>query len=272
MSRKQQKKVPSNVFIAGPSKGNEGFSAAALFKVDTSGRIISEDTLAPFLLNPNNIEDNKNGNWVENNIPGQTDPILQWVSGGSRNLSFTALVTKDTTHYPSSTFDWTSNNADTALTAVGAIASRLAGVNLPPLADIKHAIIKSGPAATGEELSIASMLDYYRSLMYPAINENGQLEASPPLVVLALGKTLSNVSERNITKQISSTNTDIWVTKNVTIRVTKWLPNLTPMEAEVSFQFTQYVMISKPTIKSTVILGKTTKGTDVNINGIGNIG
>jgi len=267
MSRKQQPKNRSKVFVASPARNNNGLSSAALFKVDTSGRILSEDTLAPFLLNPNSMEDNKSGNWVENNIPGQSDPILQWVSGGSRNLSFTALVTKDTTNFPSlSTFDWTSANADTALTAVGAIASRLAGVNLPPLADIKHAIAKSTSTASGEELSVAAMLDYYRSLMYPSINENGDLESSPPLVVLALGKTLSNISDKSITEQITATNTDIWVTKNVTIRITKWLPNLAPMEAEVSFQFVQYTMTSKSAAKVTNTIDKTTTGVDVNID------
>lgn len=235
MARRQQTKRSDA--IASPQNNNTGLVKAALFTVTSAGAITNH-TAAPFLLNPNGVEDTKSGNWVENNIPGQSDPVLQWVSGGARNLSFTALVTRDIADSPAT--DWESVAQDTALTAVGAIASRLAGINIPPLADAKAAFL--GTSDYGNTLGISAMLDYYRSLMYPIIDENSKLESSPPLVVLAMGTTLSDMKDKKVSGKITKTNTDLWVTKNVSIRTTKWLPNLAPMEAEVTFQFTQYKM------------------------------
>jgi len=243
MARKPQLKRTDQQHLATPTQNNNKLVYAALFTVSTSGEIDLLQAHAPFMLNPDSMEDNKNGNWVENNIPGQSDPILQWVSGGARNLSFTALVTKDTVHFPETSTDLLSGLKDSAVNAVGAIASAFAGINIPPIGNILGAL--TGLANVGErELSIANQLDYYRSLMYPSIDDDEVLVSSPPLVMLAVGKTLSSLQSRSAQGKISH-ETDLWATKNVSVRVTKWLPNLTPMEAEVSFQFVQYITKSR---------------------------
>ena len=248
MARKQLIKSPDETSIALPTNENKKFVAAALFKVDSLGNIAKQEKgKARFLLNPDAMEDNKAGNWVENNVPGQSDPILQWVSGGSRTLSFTALVTKDFANFKISEQDLLGDLKDTALTAVGSIASAFAGINIPPLGDALNKLVGDAKD-NGEELGVSEYLDYYRSLMYPDIDEEGVLQASPPLVVLAMGKTLTTQKERNVTGTVAAKNTDLWITKNVSVRVTKWLPNLTPMEAEVSFQFVQYIMESRGSV------------------------
>lgn len=256
MARKPQLKRTDQQNLATPTQDNNKFVYAALFTVSTSGEINPVQANAPFLLNPDGMEDNKDGNWVENNIPGQSDPILQWVSGGARNLSFTALVTKDTVHFPPASTDLLSGLVDSAVNAVGAIASAFAGVNVPPLGDVLGTLL-GGAESVGEELSIANQLDYYRSLMYPSIDEDEVLVSSPPLVMLAVGKTLSSLQSRTTTEKISA-ETDLWATKAVNIRITKWLPNMTPMEAEVSFQFVQYVTKSRGNPPDIVITGSET--------------
>ena len=245
MSRKHQIKRSDENSIADHKQINDRFVTAALFKVTPTGKVDNRNPVSMFLLNPDNLEDSKSGNWVENNIPGQSDPVLQWVSGGARNLNFTALVTKDTTHFPEGIINLGDILLDSVVAAVGPIASAFAGVNIPPVGDIIDKLMGDVATDDGEELTIAPYLDYYRSLMYPYINEENVLTASPPIVLLAMGKTLSSLREKSIRETITATNHDLWVTKNVSIRVTKWLPNLTPMEAEVSFQFTQYIIESK---------------------------
>ena len=252
MARKYQIKRKDEINLADPANKNNRLAYGALFRVAASGNIRTNPPRSAFLLNPDRIEDSKSGNWVENNIPGQSDPILQWVSGGARNLSFTALVTKDTVHFksPAGT-DLLDTVMDGAFTAFGSIASQFAGVNIPPVGDVLAKLVGSNSVGVGDELSIAANLDYYRSLMYPTINEEGVLESSPPLIVLALGKTLTSLTNVNVTGKISPGkhgtpgSTDLWVAKNVSISITKWLPNLDPMEAEVSFQLTQYTMQSR---------------------------
>lgn len=246
MARKPQIKTINENTLASPDQENNKLVHAALFKVGAAGNIESKHEYAPFLLNPESIEDTKSGNWVENTIPGQSDPILQWVSGGARTLSFTALVTRDTFHFPSKSKNLLGGMVDSAINAVGAIASSFAGVNIPPIGDVLGSLLGNSSPSVGEkELSIANSLDYYRSLMYPTINDANVLQSSPPLVVLAMGKTLSSFSGKSVTGAISPKSTDLWITKNVNIRVTKWLPNLTPMEAEVSFEFVQYIISSR---------------------------
>jgi hypothetical protein len=243
MARKPQLKRKDGQSLSLPTVANDRLTYAALFKVSPTGEIKSGSAFAPFLLNPDMFEDTKGGNWSETIIPGQSDPVLQWVSGSARNLTFTALVTKDTTHFPEAQTDLLNVAVDAAIGAVGSIASAFAGVSIPPVGDIIASLLGDNKPGAGEELSVAPYLDYYRSLLYPSIDEEKILQASPPLVVLAMGKTLSSFTGKNATGTISPA-TDLWVAKNVSVKITKWLPNLTPMEAEVTFQLTQYIVSS----------------------------
>lgn len=44
---------------------------------------------------PEEITDNKQTNWETKNIPGLSHPIYQWISGGAREIGFTAIFTRD---------------------------------------------------------------------------------------------------------------------------------------------------------------------------------
>lgn len=56
-----------------------------------------------------------------------------------------------------------------------------------------------------------------------------------------IGNTLSNEPYGEVLKP----SDDIWVVTSLRIRITKQLANLSPMEAVVSFQLTQYTIRSK---------------------------
>lgn len=44
---------------------------------------------------PENLSDDKSSEWQERQIPGLSHPLYHWVSGGARNLTFTAIFARD---------------------------------------------------------------------------------------------------------------------------------------------------------------------------------
>lgn len=44
---------------------------------------------------PDSIQDSKQTNWDIKNIPGLSHPLYQWISGGAREISFTAIFSRD---------------------------------------------------------------------------------------------------------------------------------------------------------------------------------
>ena len=78
-----------------PDNINKGLHKAALFAVKEDGTIETSDSRAEFLLNPASLQDDVNSNWIKHSPPGSSDPVLQWLSGGSRTVTIEALITKD---------------------------------------------------------------------------------------------------------------------------------------------------------------------------------
>lgn len=240
MARSRQHKLDGVSGLADTNKPNtNALLSAGLFTVTSANKIELNNAYGFFLLNPATWEEHKSSNWVQHNIPGESDPILQWTSGGARTITVEALVTKD-----HAGFDLTKPVSpggaliDQAITAVGNIASAFLGINVPAIGDL----LPIGDQGQGEELSIADHLNYYRSLMYPDLkNDKTVLAGSPPLVALFAGKSFSKfMSGTEI-----SIDTDLWVVTDLRIKITKQLPNLAPMEATVSFTLVQYTKRSK---------------------------
>src|SRR5215469_2331969 len=71
---------------------------AALFRVNSSGNIV-KDPNGLFLLNPSTWEEHKSANWVQQQVPGNSDPILQWLASGPRTVTFDAMVTLDNSDF-----------------------------------------------------------------------------------------------------------------------------------------------------------------------------
>lgn len=220
-------------------------SKAAIGTVNKNGHISISKPYGIFLLNPDSWEETKSSNWAANQILGQSDPILQWTSGGPRMITFDALVTKESSDLEKESFEEIDQLKSAALNAVGSIASSFFGANVPSLGDF----FSSSPAGTN--LSIAQHLNYYRALLYPVYSETGRLEQSPPLIVLYVGNSLqgqgTSVNNEEENKLNPSINT--WVITNLRIKITKQLMNLDPMEAVVSFQLMEYVISSRSSYK-----------------------
>lgn len=239
MAVKQNSKSRRGDFsdLGNPESPFEGdLLRAALFKVDIAGNIIN-DPLGIFHLNPTAFNESKTSNWVQNQIPGQSDPVMQWVSSGARTLTFDALVTADTS-------DFTVEEAKVATEkakpknvqeAVATFAAKLFKVQVPPKRSTQ-------PLKNYEVLDISDSLDYYRSLMYPTYSDPSgkgvpqRLKQSPPLLVLLAG---SGIAKLRYGTRITNKH-DVWVLTDIRINITKQLGNLAPMEATVSFTLVQY--------------------------------
>lgn len=232
MAIQQLKKT---IILGNAYSENDGtLKSAAILSVDKDGRIRFKDA-GVFLLNPSTITENKSSNWVQQNVPGQSDPVLQWVSSGARTIAFQALVTADTSDYVSGQKikpGKSSNPLDRVDTVFGGIAA----------AFFKTAVKQertTDPQGQGTQLDISEYLNYYRSLLYPIYSDditNPKLVGSPPLVILLFGTSIAKFPYGDT---ITAQN-DLWVVTNLEIQITKQLPNLAPMEAVVNFQLTQY--------------------------------
>lgn len=219
------------------------FKSAAILKIAADGTIVSDNDEGTFLINPESIEDTKTSNWVAHNIPGQSDPILQWTHGGPRTVSFEALITNDTSYYVKNTANPLGALAGAAIAAVGSIASAFAQVNVP-VGSLIGMFNKASVTPTSR-LDISRQLDYYRSLLYPTYSDDfSQLVGSPPLLVLYFGTSLGNNFNLGTSGKIDPFS-DIWVLTDLNIKITKQNPDLTPLEAIADFKLMQYTFISR---------------------------
>lgn len=238
MPTKQPKRVSNFDNLAGGKKiQGDTLQLAGLFPVNEKGEVLISN-VGVFLLNPSSWQESKSSNWAEHNVPGQSDPILQWISGGARTLNFEALVTADTSDFVSGKTTKPGEETDPlkkATTFVGSIAASFFKVPAPA------ARIESEDTK-GSSLDISNYLNYYRSLLYPVydnIDKPNRLRNSPPLVVLYSGSSINKLPMGGTGTKISSQH-DLWVVTDLQINITKQLPNLAPMEATVTFKLLQY--------------------------------
>lgn len=226
--------------IANPRENDGKLTRVALITVNSNGEVQNSYPKAPFLLNPSSYRETLGANWAAQTVPMQSRPIYQYVAGTPRTITFEALVTRDTIHYGKSSF--IENVIDKAFNAVGDIASKFAGVSLPPVTDL---FSFPGPAE-GTQLSVADYLMYYRSLVHPIYSEGYKsISSSPPLVILAVGRSFSDIGSSDKITGPSGPNVPylpIWMVKNIDINITKMLPNSDPMEARVTFVLEEYAI------------------------------
>jgi len=201
-------------------------------------------------VNPTTISERKASNWVKHNVPGQSDPLLQWINGSSRVVSFTAIVTKDlpenlTVQGQESLDEVTVKvkdsygrfgdkeiNGSSISTAEGKI---LEALKPDPTTNLEFAGLATRDNSTPTRLwfrSITPYLEYYRSLVIPRTSNRNDRSKTPPLIQLKMGSMLGN-------EDISSQ--DKWVLESYSITITKMSPDLKPIEATVGFTFIEYV-------------------------------
>lgn len=201
----------------------------------------SNPTLTTLLLNPESLNESKAANWIQQNIPGQSDPLLQWISGSSRTVSFTAKVTLDiaenfTVSESSDRQIW-SLEIQPELSRIQEITDGYNAAILSQLYNVSARINEPGiePAVedsvTRWKQSIQPQLDFYRGLLVPRTGSRANQVRTPPLVRLYMGDVLGAASY--------SANQD-FVLASYSINILQTTPNLLPTVADVTFTFIEY--------------------------------
>lgn len=104
---------------------------------------------------PESISDTKAVNYQTKDIPGASLPLYQWVSGGERLISFTAIFTTDTDHYQANSATGRAANDDPASQAL----SQRASAQLGRL---------KGSGVTDYNIYIPAAITWLRRFMYPS--------------------------------------------------------------------------------------------------------
>lgn len=191
------------------------------------------------LLNPTTISEQKSSNWMKHYIPGQDNPLLQWINGTERIVSFQVRLTKDLAE--NATITATSANSRIGLfdsnlkfslnnsvsTKTANILGSLVGKKLGPLPTPNQPI----PNVTYYDLDITPYLEYYRNLLRPRKSNRKNQVKTPPLVSLRMGDLLGP-EELEVKKRY------ILVSYNTVI--TKLSPDLKPTDATVNLTFIEY--------------------------------
>jgi hypothetical protein len=189
--------------------------------------------LSTMLLNPESWSDNKSANWIKHQVPGRSDPIQQWMASGVRTITFDALVTRDLSGDSGVPKERTQAAKPSTIskgdifTRVGNIGRQIFNIPEISIADWKST---ENPLSFSDLLSITNTLDFYRSLVYPVVL--GNRIQSPRTVQLKVGSTLGKRNGLGDAK---------FVVEKIEIKITKQYPNLSPIEAIVSFNLSEIV-------------------------------
>ena len=199
------------------------------------------NSINTLLLNTNSITESKSANWVKHYVPGQSDPLLQWISGTEKTLTFTAMVTKDLATNPTVT---EAKNADVwSLVVNPELYERYANADDVPGSVLKSIVNLDTGAVTITPVSkpywsrsIQRELDFYRSLVVPREGTSASLSKTPPLVYLRMGTILGDRAHVESQK---------FILLNYNLTVTEFSPELEPTKAMVTFTFVEYVAKNK---------------------------
>lgn len=208
----------------------------------------SNPQLTTLLLNPESVTETKAANWVQHNIPGQSDPLLQWISGSARTVTFTAKVTLDLVE--NFTVDETGDSdvwsleIQPELSSIESITDGYNSAILSGLYNVSARIespfiasaldtIQNNPLDkhTRWKQSIQPQLDFYRGLLVPRTGSRRNQVRTPPLVRLYMGHILGAASY--------SANQD-FILASYSFNITQTTPELLPTSADVTFTFIEY--------------------------------
>lgn len=204
----------------------------------------SRPELHTLILNPESISESKAANWVKQYIPGQSDPLLQWISGTERTITFMAKITLDiaenfTVNSGSNQEEW-SLQIEPELIELSQITSTYDAKVLGRISANQEPTAEDSPLAWSDaeveatykwQQSIQPQLDFYRSLLVPRKSSIRGQNKTPPLVKLFMGNILGGTSVSRDQK---------FILASYQINITQTTPNLMPTSAEVTFTFIEY--------------------------------
>jgi hypothetical protein len=129
---------------------------AGLAELDPKTFLEAPGTQKAFQYWPETISDNKNAEWSKKSVPGGSHPILQFINGGERTISFSAVFTQE----------------------INPEKGGLLGLSFG-LGDLLGNQQKNN-------VDIAAAVEWLRSFTYPSYDESTGAALAPPLAILYL--------------------------------------------------------------------------------------
>jgi hypothetical protein len=128
---------------------------------------------------PENISDSKTANYASKNIPGASHPLYQFINGGDRTISFTAIFTSDEDPSPP-----------------GLLAALQGGIDI----SVSNIAAATGLRQKKHVTNVDSAVIWLRSFLYPRYTSDFQplgTVAPPPVVRLYLPNSNIHGTTRN---------------------------------------------------------------------------
>lgn len=231
------------------------------------------------LLNPNSISESKSSNWVKHYVPGYDSPMLQWINGTERVISFTALVTKDLATTQTITRDtdvsqvlsFSLNSGSNTVDAYNAYPESEAKILKKMLDAASNTRLKNtlntnlftatpgSPEQTAAAFKHAELYDkippdtnMVKQLFPISIANN--LDFYRSLLLPRISKAKSSVVnapplvilEMGTLLGAESVSSKMrFILLSYSINITKMTPQLVPIEAQVSFTFIEYTKTNR---------------------------
>lgn len=149
-----------------PVSGEEGFGPAlgAEAAVGTgSSEFLNQAGFQAFQYFPSTVQDTKSPEWSRKNVPGGSHPIVSFINGGERLISFPAIFTQDDNPEEQGLFsDLLTGNIDFSF------------------GDL------FGGSVRKDTTDIAAALGMLRRYTYPSYNENTSVASAPPFAIIYL--------------------------------------------------------------------------------------
>lgn len=234
-------KSPASVLSGGGvnNSTSRDFSAPDNLKMEIVPVNEPYNSTNTLILNTNSVSEAKSANWIKHYVPGQSDPLLQWINGSERTISFTAFVTKDIASNP--TVNEIKNNEEWTLIISPELEEKYKNATTVPALTLQNSTNAAFKQLTNTTYpqwsrSIQPQLDFYRSLVAPREGTSSTFAKTPPLVRLRMGTILGNRAD--VEKQK-------FILLNYSMNITEYSPELEPTKATVTFTFVEYVSRSK---------------------------
>lgn len=215
--------------VVGSSKAPKSVRAYIIPISNETGNMEDESSIRCFQYFPETISDSRQSNWTPKDIPGLSHPLYQWVSGGPREISFTAIFSRDT--------DVNINVSSASVT------DRFVGAT-----DLysDSNTVQSGQIDNFRNVDIPGAVAWLRQFTYPIYINNGTPvdRALPPkrLVLVMPGVRLNHSNPGFGASEVPCIMTQCDVTYEA------FFPSGTPRLAKVALTFAEVIQIQN-TIK-----------------------
>jgi hypothetical protein len=177
---------------------------AVLYPMDLTDNVVAGDG-REFQYWPETIDDTKGVEYNQKQIPGGSHPLLQWIAGGARELSFTAVFSRDHQADPSQ-----------------------GGVNAAP-SDVQY---REDHLTRNVDLNAA--VAWFRQHLYPGYSDN-EIRVNPPSkLLLYLPNTILGPGKLP-SMECVMTKCDVGYRM--------WFPDGTPRLVELGLSFMETVQV-----------------------------